>query len=96
MKINNFNLIKNVLNFQLEKFYYLQIICRGKDCGENKIINSYFIRTKEQLEKLEEAVIEYTKITREEYNESKKDDVWYLADEALEKGICDEILGEFI
>ena len=51
---------------------------------------------KKQLEKLEEAVIEYTKITREEYNESKKDDVWYLADEALEKGICDEILGEFI
>lgn len=57
MKINNFDLIKNILNFQLEKFYYLQIICRGKDCGENKIINSYFIRTKEQLEKLEEEII---------------------------------------
>lgn len=51
---------------------------------------------KKQLEKLKAAVIKYTKITEDEYNESKKDDVWYLSNEAYEKGICDEIIEEFV
>jgi len=48
---------------------------------------------KKQLKQLQNIVIENTKITEEEYKEIRKDDVWYDAEEALEKGIIDHILG---
>lgn len=51
---------------------------------------------KKQLNQLKDVVINNTKITEEEYKEIKKDDIWYDAQEALEKGIIDEILEEFI
>lgn len=47
---------------------------------------------KKQLQSLKEIVLENTKITEEEYEKIKRDDVWYDAYEALEKGIIDEVL----
>ena len=49
---------------------------------------------KKQLSLLKDLVIENTKITEEEYEKIKRDDIWYDAYEALEHGIIDEILGE--
>ena len=51
---------------------------------------------KKQLNQIKDIVINNTKITEEEYKEIKKDDIWYDTDEALEKGIIDEVLEEFI
>ena len=51
---------------------------------------------RKQLAQLKKLVIENTKITEEEYSDIKKDDIWYDADEALEKGIIDEIAKELI
>ena len=49
---------------------------------------------KKQLQGLKEIVLENTKITEEEYDKIKRDDIWYDVYEALDKGIIDEILGE--
>lgn len=51
---------------------------------------------KKQLDQLKDIVIENTNITEQEYMGMKKDDVWYDAEEALEKGIIDKILEELI
>lgn len=51
---------------------------------------------RKQLDLLKEEVIEYTNITEDEYKDIKKDDVWYDAKEALEKGIIDVIVDEFV
>lgn len=50
---------------------------------------------KKQLESLKDIVLENTKITEKEYQEIKRDDVWYFADEGIEKGFVDEIATEF-
>ena len=49
---------------------------------------------KKQLQTLKDIVLDNTKIAEEEYNKIKREDVWYDAYEALEKGIIDEIIGE--
>jgi ATP-dependent Clp protease protease subunit len=46
---------------------------------------------KKQLKQLKEIVLNNTKITEEEYEKIKREDIWYDAKEALEKGIIDEI-----
>ena len=51
---------------------------------------------KKQLEQLKEIVLTHTNISEEKYKEIKKDDIWLTADEAIELGCCDEIIGEFI
>lgn len=51
---------------------------------------------KKQLEILKQVVLNHTNLTEEDYKNIKKDDVWYNADEALEKGIIDEIAGGLI
>lgn len=51
---------------------------------------------RKQLNQLRDIVLEHTNITAEEYETIKKDDVWYLADEAIEAGIVDEITKEII
>jgi len=51
---------------------------------------------KKQLDQLKDVVISNTKITEEEYKEIKKDDIWYDVNDALEKGIIDEVLEEFV
>ena len=40
--------------------------------------------------------LEYTDITEEMYKEKKNDDFWFFAEEAIELGICDEILEELV
>lgn len=51
---------------------------------------------KKILRRLREVTLKFTNITEEEYNEHQKDDWWFFAEEALEKGICDKIATEFI
>ena len=51
---------------------------------------------KKILRRLRAITLEFTNITEEEYNEHQKDDWWFFAEEALEKGICDEISKELI
>ena len=43
---------------------------------------------------LKDIVLKETNITEEEYERIKREDIWYDAYEALEKGIIDEIIGE--
>lgn len=50
---------------------------------------------KKQLESLKDIVLENTKITEKEYQEIKRDDVWYFANEGVEKGFVDEIATKF-
>lgn len=65
MLINNFNLIKNFLEFEEGNFYFLQILLRRKDNpdavnGSNnnyRTIKSYFINSKEYLEQKEDEII---------------------------------------
>ena len=48
----------------------------------------------ERLQKvLEKAKFNYSE---EEYNKHQKDEWWFFAEEALEKGVCDEIAREFV
>ena len=47
------------------------------------------------LLKLKEITLNNTKMTEEDYELHKKDDRWFLAEEALELGICDKILTTF-
>lgn len=49
-----------------------------------------------QLDLIEKVVLEKTKISQESYDKHRKDDWWILANEALELGICDEIVDKFI
>lgn len=51
---------------------------------------------KKQLETLKDITLQNTKISEELYEEHKRDDWWIFSDEALELGICDEIITEFI
>lgn len=51
---------------------------------------------KKQLNQLKKVVIENTNITEDEYRDIKKDDIWYDAEEALEKGIADRIAEDFV
>ena len=49
-----------------------------------------------ELNMLKDLTLKYTKFTPEFYEEKKKDDLWLTAKEALDLGVCDEILEEFI
>lgn len=51
---------------------------------------------KHQLKQLKEIVLDNTFITEDEYEKIKKDDVWYTANDGVEKGFVDAIIGEFI
>lgn len=48
------------------------------------------------LEKLKIITLQYTKISEEEYERHRLDDWWLCAEEAIELGICDKILTEFV
>ena len=50
---------------------------------------------RKQLKELEKIVIENTNITKEEYKDIKKDDVWYDTKDGIEKGFIDEIAEGF-
>lgn len=49
-----------------------------------------------QLEQLRQVVLNNSSISEEEYEKHIKDDWWLTAEEAVEYGIADEILTEFI
>ena len=51
---------------------------------------------KKELDNLKKVVLEYTNISEEDYEKHINDDWWFTADEALEYGICDEILTELL
>lgn len=51
---------------------------------------------KKELDKLKDLVIERTTYTEDSYKDIIKDDVWYDTQEALEKGIIDEITENLI
>lgn len=64
--------------------------------GTSSQFENYTTFYKKQLEQLRQIVLENTDITEEEYAKIKKEDIWYTAQEALEKNIIDEISKEFI
>lgn len=64
-----------------------------QDAGKFRNYASFYDKMLEQLETL---TLENTNITKEVYDKHKLDDWWIFADEALELGICDEIIEDFI
>jgi len=64
--------------------------------GTASQFENYTAFYKKQLIQLKNIVVNNTNITEDEYKEIKKDDVWYSAEEALEKGIIDEISEGFV
>lgn len=59
--------------------------------GTSGQFENYTAFYKKQLEQLKDHVIKHTNIDEDEYKVIKRDDIWYDAKEALEKGIIDEI-----
>lgn len=47
-----------------------------------------------QMKQLKDHTLKYTDFSEEYYDEHVKDDLWMTAEEALEKGVCDEIAEE--
>lgn len=64
--------------------------------GTSGQFENFSVFYKKQLQQLKDITLANTKITEEEYDEIKRDDIWYNAEEALEKGICDVITEEFV
>ena len=64
-----------------------------QDAGKFRNYASFYDKMLEQLETL---TLENTNITKDIYDKHKLDDWWIFADEALELGICDEIIEDFI
>lgn len=62
------------------------------DAGKFRNYANFYERL---LLKLKEITLNNTKMTEEDYELHKKDDRWFLAEEALELGICDKILTTF-
>lgn len=62
--------------------------------GTSSQFENYTAFYKKLLNQIKVITLENTKITEEEYNDIHKDDIWYTAEEALEKGIIDEIVGD--
>ena len=59
--------------------------------GTSSQFENYTAFYRKQLNQLAEIVINNTKITKEEYKEIRKDDVWYDVQEGIEKGFIDEV-----
>jgi len=64
--------------------------------GTASQFENYTAFYKRQLKQLKDIVIENSSITEEEYMDIKKDDVWYTAEDGVEKGFVDEIAKEFV
>ena len=63
------------------------------DAGKFRNYASYYEKL---IQRMKGYILDCTKITEEEYKEIRNDDYWFFIEEALDKGICDEILEEFI
>lgn len=59
--------------------------------GTSGQFENYTAFYKKQLEQIKDHVLECTSLSEEEYTKIRKEDIWYTAQEALEKGIVDEI-----
>lgn len=64
--------------------------------GTSGQFENYTAFYKKQLKQLKQLVLDYTKISEEEYEKIKREDIWYDATEALEKGIIDKIAEEYV
>jgi len=64
--------------------------------GTSGQFENYTAFYKKQLKQLKDLVLQNTKISDEEYEKIKRDDIWYDATEALEKGIIDSVTEEFV
>jgi len=64
-----------------------------QDAGKFRNYAAFY---EKMLEKIKKITLGHTKISEEEYTKHKLDDWWLCADEALELGICDEIITSFI
>jgi ATP-dependent Clp protease protease subunit len=64
--------------------------------GDVNKFNNWADFLKKVIKRLKTHVLENTKITEEEYEKHSKDDWWLFAEEAVEHGICDEIIEELI
>ena len=64
--------------------------------GTSGQFQNYAAFYKKQLDQLKDIVLDNTNITEDEYRDIKKDDIWYDAKEALEKGIADVIAEDFV
>ena len=64
-----------------------------QDAGKFRNYASFYDK---MLKQLKDLTIENTNITEEEYAQHKLDDWWIFPKEAMELGICDEIINEFI
>ena len=81
MKVDNFDLIKDFLEFkEPTDFYHLQVMLRKKDNPDapanNKLIKAYYIKSKEHLEHVRKEVITLCKTfkARAYINLGRKDD----------------------
>jgi ATP-dependent Clp protease protease subunit len=63
------------------------------DAGKFRNFADFYDR---QLEMLKQITLKYTNITEEQYKEHKKDDWWLDTKEALELGVIDEVVEEFV
>lgn len=64
--------------------------------GTSSQFENYTAFYKRQLDQLKNIVLENTNISEEEYSKIRRDDVWYTAEDGIEKGFVDEILKELI
>lgn len=64
--------------------------------GTSSQFENYTAFYKRQLKQLEKIVVSNTNITEEEYKDIRKDDVWYDAEEGIEKGFVDKIATETV
>jgi len=64
--------------------------------GTSGQFENYTAFYKKQLKQLKQLVLDYTKISEEEYEKIKREDIWYDTVEALEKGIIDKIAEEYV
>lgn len=64
--------------------------------GTSGQFENYAIFYRVQLKQLKDIVLSNTRITEEEYSDIKREDIWYTAQEAIEKGIIDGITTELI
>lgn len=64
--------------------------------GTSSQFENYTSFYKRQLAQLKDIVLGNTNISEEEYKDIKKDDIWYTAEDGIEKGFVDEIATELI
>lgn len=97
--IDNFKQIGELLNFESEDdFYFLQLIKRKKENSElgsnNRVIKSYYIKSKEQLDSLENEIKSLCNVTNSRaYINLNKGSFEKMAFRALQN-ICNHIMNK--